>query len=311
MAAMAEKFPRNKIFIWIRALRPQFYPMTWLAYTMGALGAATVTGNWNLSAFWLGYMVPLFLEAATVLTNELFDYESDRYNLAYSPFNGGSRVLVTDALSKGEVVIGIVVTVLATLASGAFLMSWLDVGIGVPVLLAAMLVLGPGYTMPPLKLAWRGLGELDVALTHSPGAVLWGYLIQGAAWNDPFPWLVGIPMMLAILPAILVAGMPDLEADRRAGKITLVVRLGRRRTTLLALAITLFIPPLVLALQDLASLHGAFDHLFLWAAMHSAALSVLLCRYWLAPEPGRIDGLLVVTLSYTLWFALIPILNLL
>jgi len=45
-------------------------------------------------------------------------------------------------------------------------------------------LLGLSYTVPPLKLSHRGLGEVTVALTHSAGAILAGYVVQGAAWTD-------------------------------------------------------------------------------------------------------------------------------
>lgn len=299
------------VIAWVRALRLQFYPMTWLAYALGALGAAAITGAWHPMAFLLGYSVPLLLEAATVLTNELFDYESDRRNLAYGPFNGGSRVLVEGALKHQDLVRGTLVIVAASVLACVALVAWLDAGIAVPALFASMLILGPGYTVPPLKLAWRGLGESDVALTHSFAAVLWGFLIQGGDWHDPFPWLVSIPMFLAVLQAILLAELPDLEADRKAGKLTLAVRLGPRTTALFALVVVLLTPLAVLLLAPLAVLQGTFSGLAAPSAVHAGILAGLIYRYWRRPIPGRINGLLMLSLSYILWFSIVPLLHLL
>ena len=311
MAIPISTVAEPKALSWVKILRLQFYPMTWLAYTLGALGAASVTGHWNASAFWLGYTVPFLLEAATVLTNELFDLDSDRRNQAHGPFNGGSRVLVRGGLNRREVIRGAFICVGAALLVCALLISWLNLGPALPLLFAAMLALGPGYTTPPLKLAWRGHGEWDVALTHSLAAVLWGYLIQDAPWNHPFPWLAGLPMFMAIMPAILLAGMPDLEADQAAGKRTLVVRLGRRHAAGLALVLTLVAPLSAYLLEGRPALHGALDGLAIWSAPHAALLAYLLYRYWRAPRAGRIDGLLVVSLVYILWFAVFPVLRLL
>jgi len=70
------------------------------------------------------------------------------------------------------------------------------------------------------------LGELNVALTHSFGVILCGYIFQGGEWNNSFPWLISLPLLLAVMPSIILSGIPDFEADKQAGKRTLVVRLG-------------------------------------------------------------------------------------
>ncbi len=97
----------SKLLTWLKALRLQFYPMTWMAYTLGALGATVVSGPWNSWLYWMGYGYLFFVEAATVFTNEWFDYESDRRNRNYGAFTGGSRVLVDGGLSFRELRAGI------------------------------------------------------------------------------------------------------------------------------------------------------------------------------------------------------------
>jgi 1,4-dihydroxy-2-naphthoate octaprenyltransferase len=293
------------LLAWIKALRLQFYPMTWMAYTVGALGAGDAI---DLARYWLGYAFLFFAEAATVFANERYDFESDRRNRHHGPFNGGSRVLVNGELSFPQVSRGILLAL--TLAAGCATMLLADAaGAAASVALLLMVLLAMGYTVPPLKLSWRGLGEIDVGLTHSVGVILCGYLLQGGAWRDAFPWLVSLPMFLSILPSIIVAGYPDLEADRLAGKRTLATRLGHQGTLLLAMVPALAAPVATLMLKDLPALQGSLDHLLPWAVPHALLLCGLL---WRARHKagGRVDLLLVAALTYLLWFVVIPLRNL-
>ena len=84
---------------WLLAVRPQFYPMSALAYTLGALMAA---GSLKLMIFLLGLVAMVGLKVATVLTNDLYDVDSDARNRFFSPFNGGGRSLQEGAVSIGE-----------------------------------------------------------------------------------------------------------------------------------------------------------------------------------------------------------------
>lgn len=117
---------RSKLLAWTKALRPQFYPMTWLAYMVGALGALAVTGHWDLGLYWPGYAGLFFGKAATAFTNEWFDYDSDRRNSRYGPFNGGSRVLVNGELSFRELKSAIIVSLAAATAFAGLLLERLD-----------------------------------------------------------------------------------------------------------------------------------------------------------------------------------------
>jgi 1,4-dihydroxy-2-naphthoate octaprenyltransferase len=294
-----------KLLSWIKALRLQFYPMTWMAYTVGALGAGT---DPDPLRYWLGYGFLFCAEAATVFSNEWFDFESDRRNQHHGPFNGGSRVLVQGNLSFPQVRVGIGVTLTLAVACAGTLMAGAS-GYAVSVALLLLLLFALGYTVPPLKLSWRGLGELDVGLTHSIGVVLCGYLLQGGGWRDAFPWLMSLPMFLSVLPSIIVAGFPDLEADRLAGKRTLATRLGHRGTLLAAIVPTLAAPLAVLTVKDAPALHGSLDGVLAGASLHALLLAAMLWRSQ-RKTSGRVDMLLVVALTYIMWFVVIPLLRL-
>lgn len=300
-----------KLFAWIKALRLQFYPMTWLAYSLGALGAMN-SRDFDPVLYWLGYACLFFGEAATVFVNEWFDYESDRRNRQAGPFNGGSRVLVNTELGFRELRFGIWAALAAAMVCAGLLLDRVSDGFSSTILLLLLLILGLGYTAPPLKLSWRGLGEINVGFTHSFAVILCGYVFQGGSWNDPFPWLVSLPLFVAVLPAILLSGVPDMEADRQAGKQTLPVRLGLKRTRWLVLALIVAAPLAVLLLKDLPTLRGVLDGMLPWILPHGLLLAAFVHReLHHRQEVGRIDGLMLVSLSYIVWFGFIPAWNLL
>lgn len=303
---------RHKAGAWLKGMRLQFYPMTWLTYTAGALAASPVDGVFGNPLFWLGYLCLFLVEVATVLINEVVDFESDRNNRFFSTFTGGSRVLVEGLLSPIELRVGIAVALLASLPAAVLLLFMTPANPSAVVLvMGTMAILAMGYTAPPLKLCYRGLGELDVAVTHSIGVILCGYVLLGGAWNDSLPWLLSVPLLLAILPSITLSGIPDLEADAAASKRTLVVRLGQRGALMLALGLTVLAAGAAVIWQVMNLADGAFAGVAYAVIPHAALLTWLLHkRIEAGSPPGRIDGLMVASLSYVLWFGLIPLFRL-
>lgn len=92
------------------------------------------------------------------------------------------------------------------------------------------------YVAPPIRWAYRGLGELVIALSYGPWMVLGsvylytGELSRGALLASLVPGL--LIMALAVVNAI-----PDFHQDRLVGKRNLVVRLGRARAVRLYLGL--------------------------------------------------------------------------
>lgn len=168
-----------------------------------------------------------------------------------------------------------------------------------------------GYTAPPLKLCYRSLGELDVALTHSVGVLLIGYILQRGAWDDPLPWSLSVPLALAVLPSITLSGIPDYAADRAAGKRTLAVRHGAEGALRIALATAIAAGAAGVAWWLLGWDGGLYGPWILLAALHAGCMVWRLHRHRREHRPpGRIDGLMVLSLSLILWFGVLPLLAL-
>src|SRR5919201_5343047 len=118
-----------------------------------------------------------------------------------------------------------------------------------PVLLligAASILAGVLYTGGPRPYGYEGLGELFVFLFFGVVAVVGSYYVQ----TEHLSWeafALSVPVGLLASAILVVNNLRDIETDRRAGKMTLAVRLGRVRTRrLFALMLLLaFIAPIV------------------------------------------------------------------
>lgn len=297
----------HRTAVWLRAMRLQFYPMTWLAYSLGAV-AALPGAPLDTAAYATGFAVLVLLEMATVFTNELADYDTDRRNAYAGPFNGGSRVLTEGRLTVSALRTGAGVAFAGALTAVTLMLAAAPPG---QAWAAAAIVAGFGalalsYTLPPLRLAYRGAAEITVAVTHSTGPVLLGYVLQGGTGLTPLPWLLSLPLLVAILPSILLAGIPDSAADRTVAKRTCAVRRGAQRAA--RLAQTAVLAALLTAALVAWAVGPVYGTLGAAVGLHGLVLLALLQRYRHRDAPiGRIDILMVTALSYLFWFAVLPL----
>jgi 1,4-dihydroxy-2-naphthoate polyprenyltransferase len=84
------------------------------------------------------------------------------------------------------------------------------------------------YTGGPRPYGYEGLGELFVFLFFGIVAVAGSYFVQA----EELRWeavALGVPVGLLAAAILVVNNVRDIDTDRRAGKRTLAVKLGRRR----------------------------------------------------------------------------------
>jgi 1,4-dihydroxy-2-naphthoate polyprenyltransferase len=198
------------------------------------VGAGAAARDGPLAWEWLALTVAgiFFVEVAKNASGEVVDFDSgtdaavapeDR-----SPFSGGKRVMVDGLLTRGQTwAVAAVGYALAAAAGLAIAWAreprvfWLGM-VGVACALF--------YHAAPLKLSYRGLGELAVFLCYGPLIAGGTYLVQRGTVTAPVV-LLSLPLGLLVAAFLWINEFPDYRADRASNKRTLVVRLGRRRAS--------------------------------------------------------------------------------
>ena len=84
------------------------------------------------------------------------------------------------------------------------------------------------YVAPPIRWAYRGLGETVIALSYGPWMVLGSLYLHTGTLSWSALWASLVPGFL-IMALAVVNAIPDYHQDRLVGKRNLVVRLGRER----------------------------------------------------------------------------------
>lgn len=296
---------------WLKIVRIQFYPMTFIAYSVGAAAATLAGGGFDAYTFWNGYGILFFIEVATVLTNEYFDYDTDRINKNASFFTGGSQVLVENKLSFKDVKTGIIIAlVLVAVLGGVLAAQSTNVsGVSVFALIYIGLFLGLGYTAPPLKFCYRGWGEIVVGITHSFYVLTSGFIFQTGIWGNPTVYLLGVPLFFSTLGAITLAGIPDEEADRTVGKETLAVYFGPKIASWAALFFVVTAALLLFFYWKINLFGYPLNKIFLLIVFsHALVLSAAIIFFLKAENFNRkINVLLQMALSYIIWFGVLPL----
>ena len=197
-----------------------------------AIGASLAAGEDRFSWCWLLLLgLAMFcMEVAKNAWGDVYDYDSGT-DQAVKPehrtdFSGGKRVLVDGILTRGQTwgiafwfgLLGLVLGALIVFLREPAVF-WLG---------ALGLVLGWSYHGPPLQLAYRGLGELDVVICYGPIIALSTYVLMAGHYALDPVWLA-LPLGLLIAAFLWVNEFPDYHADLGAGKNNLVARMGKPR----------------------------------------------------------------------------------
>jgi len=259
--------------VWVMAARPRTLPAAVAPVLVGtslALGA----GHFNPLAFLAALLGAIFIQVGTNLSN---DYSDARRGADTEDRLGPVRVTAGGLVPPGRVLLATYITFGLAVLCGIYLVAvagWELLAVGAASILAGVL-----YTGGPRPYGYEGLGELFVFLFFGVVAVTGSYFVQ----VQQLPWQAfgcAIPVGLLASAILVVNNVRDLETDRRAGKRTLAVRLGRERTRVLYVAMI----AIAFASAPLLWLFGMTPWLMLsWLAIPLAVRVVRVVR-------TRVDG---------------------
>jgi 1,4-dihydroxy-2-naphthoate polyprenyltransferase len=212
--------------IWLMAARPKTLPVG-LAPVLVGTALADAAGVFHPLRFVAALLGALLIQVGANLSN---DYSDARRGADTEDRLGPVRVTAGGLVPPRQVLIATYVTFALAILCGVYLVAvagWQLLLVG-----AASIVAGVLYTGGPRPYGYEGLGELFVFLFFGIVAVAGSFFVQ----TEDLVWeafALAVPVGLLASAVLVVNNVRDLETDRRAGKRTLAVRLGRERTRML------------------------------------------------------------------------------
>jgi 1,4-dihydroxy-2-naphthoate octaprenyltransferase len=209
--------------IWLMAARLRTLPAA-VAPVLVGTSLALGGGSFRPLAFVAALLGAIFIQVGTNLSN---DYSDARRGADSEDRLGPVRVTAGGLVPPGKVLLATWITFSLAVLCGVYLVAiagWELIAVGAASILAGVL-----YTGGPRPYGYEGLGELFVFLFFGIVAVTGSYFVQVSELAWP-AFACAVPVGLLASAILVVNNVRDLETDRRAGKRTLAVRLGRERT---------------------------------------------------------------------------------
>lgn len=221
--------------VWFLETRPQFLLLSVVLAFLGTT-MAWYDGSFSLFYALLAFIGLLLAHISVNVLNDYFDYRSGiDLEVQRTPFSGGSGVLPAARmtprqvfwLGMGAFILTIPIGIYFVIERGWQLLPLLFAG-AICILTYTPLIL---RTKSPEWAAGLGLGTLPV---------LGVYFVQTAAYTMP-AIIAAVPSGLLVYNLLLLNELPDIEADRKAGRQTLPITVGRKKASWVYSGVTILL----------------------------------------------------------------------
>lgn len=237
----ADPTPPTRRQIWLVAARPKTLPAA-LAPVIAGTAVAFHEGGVHWISAVLAMVTALLLQIAANFANDALDFKRGADSAARV---GPARITSSGLISVDAMLKATAIALLMATASGLFLAirgGWPMFLIGIAAIVCAV-----AYTGGPFPLGYLGLGEIFVFVFFGLVGVAGTAYVQTRDLTG-LALAVSIPIGALAVGILVINNLRDLRTDAQAGKRTIAVRLGDRRTRLeykALLLIAVFTPPIL------------------------------------------------------------------
>lgn len=215
---------------WIHAFRLRTLPLALSSIILGGfLSAADLRFDWLITA--LAVLTTTLLQILSNLANDYGDYKAGTDNKNRV---GPDRTVQSGKITAFKMKVAIYFFVLLSLISGSALIYFGTEGIPLTnffiffILGILAIVAAVNYTIGKNPYGYKGYGDLFVLIFFGLIGVLGTYYLN----THQFRWEILLPAFSVGMMSMAVLNlnnMRDIENDRQSGKMTLAVKLGRKR----------------------------------------------------------------------------------
>lgn len=217
------------IKVWLKAFRLRTLPLALSCIGMGAFLAARI-GVFQWTIFLLCILTTVFLQILSNLSN---DYGDSIHGADSADRKGPSRAVQSGSISAATMRAAIIVFAVLSFSSGVLLLFTafgadfrailFFVLLGVLSIAAAI-----AYTVGRKPYGYAGLGDISVFIFFGLVGVLGSFYL----FAKEITWLEALPAVTCGFFSVAVLNINnirDIASDRKAGKQSVPVRLGRER----------------------------------------------------------------------------------
>ncbi|MDE1769113.1 MAG: prenyltransferase [Thaumarchaeota archaeon] len=222
--------------VWLRAVRIRFLLASIISVCLGL-----AINGWQNKTFDLEFAILTFvgvaaLHASVDLLNDYWDYKRQiDTETQRTKFSGGTGVLPEGLLEPKQVYRAGMLMLIIGSSIGAFFIF--ERGVTIAIILGFAIVSIYFYST---RIVDSGLGEIFVAIKGSM-IVLGTYFVQSSHITLE-PIIAGIVSGILSSTVLFVNSFPDFDADKKHGRKTLVILLGKQKaaTTVWVFPVTIY-----------------------------------------------------------------------
>ncbi|MDR1527893.1 MAG: prenyltransferase [Dysgonamonadaceae bacterium] len=232
----------NTIRFWLNNARSISLPQSLLPAVLAVCVASQVQGF----SIYLGLLAVFGVAMAHLSLNlfdDYFDYRVKgaefRDAMAHKGFR--ARIAKCHYITSGQVTLNrllVACLVFGAIALLAGSIIWWFRGNFVLWIVLFAAVLGVSYSGAPLRLSYRGLGEIVIGVMFGPLSMT-GVYYAACGHFDRSIVFIAIPVGLLVANIVYTHAIMDYEPDKEVGKMTFAVLLKSRRLMLLCLLLLL------------------------------------------------------------------------